>query len=399
MERIHSRVGCLTARYSCLQASYWVVNCALYGFAAVYLQAGGFSAGEVGVVLALATLLSGVLQPVAAAFADRTGRISIRSLLAVLAVLGAAPLALLYGLDAGKQATAALFLLGALLIDLIQPLMNALSVYYAERGAALNFSIGRSAGSLGFAAASAMLGWLIAREGSDAMLLCCLAAYALFFLLALGFPVLGRTSSPEEPGGGCRETACSLPQFFRRYRRFCLSLTGILFLACFHLMTEHYLYQMMLRAGGTERDMGLNLSMSTLLEMAAILAFSRFGPRMRTDVWLKVSAAAFLAKAVCFAAASSVWMLHGAQLFQAASFGIYAPASVRYAKERVAPADMVKGQAMVAAFYTLGGSLGNFLGGQLIDRWGVGVMLAAGTAAAAAGAAILFLTVQKEEQR
>lgn len=383
--------GWLTVRYAALQASYWVINCAMFGFAAVYLEDRGFGAGTVGVILALATIFSGLLQPTVAAFADRTRRVSLQVMLAILAAVGALSLFLLRGMHDGSSGVGVFFLLGALIIDLIQPLMNALSVYYVERGVGLNFSIGRGVGSLGFATASAFLGWLIARSGGNAMLVTCLIAYAVFIVLSLTFPVLRQEaeSAEEMP----LQRTSSLLEFFRRYEAFCISLIGVFFLACFHLMTEHYLYQMMLRVGGTEQDMGFNLSMSTLVEVPAIMLFSRLGPRAKTETWLKISAASFLLKAICFAAAPSVWMLHLAQIFQATSFGIYAPASVRYATEQIAREDMVKGQAIVAAFYTFGGSLGNFLGGQLIERWGTASMLWTGVVSAAVGAVIVWLTV------
>ena len=391
MDEKHLSGGRLTARYAVLQASYWVINCAMFGFAAVYLEDRGFGAGTVGVILALATIFSGLLQPWVAAVADRAKRVSLQTLLVALAVLGALPLVLMRCLHQDGQMVGVLFLLGALVIDLIQPLMNALSVYYVERGVGLNFSIGRGVGSLGFASASAFLGWLIARRGGNAMLVTCLIAYAVLILMVLTFPVLRRTASAasEEP----LQRSSTLLEFFRRYRRFCLSLVGIFFLACFHLMTEHYLYQMMLRVGGTEQDMGFNLSMATLVEVPAIMLFSKLGPKAKTEIWLRLSAVSFLLKALCFALAPTVWLLHLAQIFQATSFGIYAPASVRYATEQIAREDMVKGQAVVAAFYTFGGSLGNFLGGQLIEFQGTASMLWTGVVSAAMGAVIVWLTV------
>ena len=392
-------VRTLTPPYAGLQAAYWVVNCTLFAFASVFLQANGLRPALIGVILALATALSGLLQPVVASFADRSKRVSLRTIVAAGGLLCMLCLAALSAAPAGSLLLAVFFLLAALLNDLTQPMMNALSVFCSDRGRRINFSFARSMGSVGFAVASAGLGRLAAARGANAMLTVCIAACAAFTLLAVSFPAL-RGVAPIRTDGAAPQEASTLPQFFRKYRAFCLSLTGVFCFTCFHLMTEHYLYQMFEYVGGGESDLGLNLSLSTLIEIPAIMLFSRFGRRARTETWLHVVGLSFLCKAICFAAARSVWMLHIGQIFQATSFGIYVPASVLYAQERIAPEDMVKGQAMIAAVYTLGGSLGNLLGGQLIDFSGVPAMLTAGLLFAAAGAVILLLTVrpQKEKQ-
>ena len=81
-------------------------------------------------------------------------------------------------------------------------------------------------------------------------------------------------------------------------------------------------------------------------------------------------------------------------MFQLTAFGLYAPASVLYAREQVAPEDMVKGQGVLAAAFAFGNCLGNFLGGQIIERWGTVAMLRTGAAFAVIGTVIVFLTVK-----
>ena len=57
---------------------------------------------------------------------------------------------------------------------------------------------------------------------------------------------------------------------------------------------------------------------------------------------------------------------------------------------------MVKGQAFIAAAYSLGCSGGNFIGGQLLNI-SVDTMLLSGVAMAALGSLILFFTVNKSD--
>ena len=57
----------------------------------------------------------------------------------------------------------------------------------------------------------------------------------------------------------------------------------------------------------------------------------------------------------------------------------------------------MKGQAFITASYTLGCAMCNFTGGQLLEFFSLTAMLCAGVVMAAAGTAILFLTVGKKD--
>lgn len=387
-----NKFRCLTARYACLHASYWFFYCCLYGFAAVFLEAEGFLPSEVGIVLALSAILSGLLSPVVASFLDRAKKIRLQTILAFLAAVCAVSLFALYGLDGHKRMIAVLFFLAASVAELLQSLVSSLSVYYVERGIPVNFGVGRGFGSVGYAVASVFLGWLIVREGENAMLLTASSACIIFLLLAISFPtaqnpvVQKPDAVPQEP--------CSLLQFFRRYRTYCLSLVGFFFLLCYHLMTENYMIHTIHRLGGDESDLGFSLMLSTILEVPLALLFSRLSSKAGTATWLRISAASFLLRSIGYLLAPSVRLFQAVQVFQLTAFGLYAPASVLYAREQVAPEDMVKGQGVLAAAFAFGNCLGNFLGGQIIERWGTVAMLRTGAAFAVIGTVIVFLTVK-----
>ena len=63
----------LTFRYSLHQMAYWAAVAGVVSFASAYLLAKGFTAGQVGVLLAVGNLLSCTAQPLLAARADRSG--------------------------------------------------------------------------------------------------------------------------------------------------------------------------------------------------------------------------------------------------------------------------------------------------------------------------------------
>ena len=80
------------------------------------------------------------------------------------------------------------------------------------------------------------------------------------------------------------------------------------------------------------------------------------------------------------------------------SYAFLSPIQVYYANEKVAPQDMVKGQAFITASYTLGCATGNFIGGQLMQHFGISAILTSGVAMAAAGTLVLLLTVERKDR-
>lgn len=185
--------------------------------------------------------------------------------------------------------------------------------------------------------------------------------------------------------------------FFSRYRWYCASLLGVALLAMFHAMTENYLIETVKPLGGDSGSVGVALFIATLIEMPVLVWFDQVRRRIADTRLLKIAGISFLVKAVLFLLAGSVAEIYLLQLLQATSYAFLSPTQLYYANQRVAPADMVKGQACITASYALGCALGNFTGGQLLHFFSLRVMLSAGVVIAAAGTLILLLTVDHRD--
>ena len=77
----------LTLRYSVTQFTYWAASSGAAAFATTYLLDKGVPAGAVGLMLALAGLISCLTQPILAAFADRAEHFLLTKMLGVDAIL------------------------------------------------------------------------------------------------------------------------------------------------------------------------------------------------------------------------------------------------------------------------------------------------------------------------
>lgn len=383
----------LTFRYALQQ----MVHCATYAgamtFASAYLMAKGFTAAHVGVLLAAGNLLSCAAQPLLAARVDRVGSQVVPRYIAGMCLVSLLSFMSLLFLPGGQVPFALMYLVGIFAYDAMTPLTNALCVAWRKAGFEMNYGFGRGMGSFAYSLLALVIGQVIAQWGEDWMVIIVMILMGLDMGVTLSFPKI-----EKDVKAAAENLCCSLGVFFRRYKWYCLSLVGVMLLASFHIMVENYLIKVMERLGGDSGHVGVAMFMATAVATVTMVFFDRIRGRAGNSRLLKLAGLFYTLKAVLFLIATSVEMICAAQLLQAVTYAFLSPTQMYYANQRIAPQDMVKGQAFITAAYTLGCALGNFTGGQLVEAWGVQVMLMAGIGIALAGTAILFFTVDHKDQ-
>ena len=382
----------LTGRYCATQFTFWAASSGAASFATTFLLGRGVSSALVGTLLAAAGLLSCATQPVLASLADRSRKSVLPSMLIEISTLCGLCFAvqLIPGLP--LQAAALFYIAGIWCSDSMVPLLNALSVSYTQAGYPIDYGVGRGIGSVGTALSSLALGYIIAQLGTVWMILFILFFRAINMVIVAGYPKIEKLGSTEAE----KAESCSIWEFFARYRWYCASLLGILFLGMFHAMTENYLIAIMERLGGNSSHVGTALFISAMAGFPVIFGINAVRKYLRDTQLLKIAAVSFLIKAVLFYFAPNITTVYLLQLLQMTSYAFLAPAQVYYANGKIRQTDMVKGQAFITAAYALGCSCGNFAGGQLLPL-GVNAMLAAGILMALAGTVVIFLTVNQDD--
>lgn len=381
----------LTLRYGVTQFAHWAASSGAAAFATTYLLTKNVPAGTVGLLLALAGLLSCLTQPLLAALADRAKRCILPQMLLAMSLLCCVCFAAqcIPGLPLAPLAI--LYAAGIWCSDAMQPLLSALSVACNDAGYRVNFGAARGVGAAASALSTLVVGFIIARLGLWWMLAFLLVARVICAVSLCTYPRL------QKPRTAHTDASCSVGQFFARYPRYCVSLLGVAFLGMFHCMTENYLVAIVAPLGGDSSTVGTALFISSMAAGPVIFFFSRIRGVLRDSAILKLAGVSFLVKAVGFLLARSLGAIYALELLQITSYALLAPAQVSYASSMVRAADMVKGQAFITAFYALGCAAGNFAGGQLLG-YGVRAILLAGIAMAAAGTLILFCTVRSSQK-
>ena len=387
----------LMIQYCILQGSYWASFCVIYAFATVFLLSRGFESSMIGVIIAAGNILGVVLQPMVASIADRSEKISLHKLTAMLSVIMILLLVLLYFVPNGLLAVAVLFLLTDTFLQVIQPLINSVSVYYVNQGVSVDFGAARGIGSLSYAAASYILGIVVEKFGTRSILMAGILVALVLLVTVLSMPVLSSSAASRLGEKEPEQNDAGLIVFAGRYKNFMLTLAGITLLFTFHNMNNAYLIKVIENVGGTSADMGRMLSIAAVTELPVMFLFSRISKHFKSSTLLMVSSAFFAIRAAGFMLAGNVMTMYLAAMLQIGSFALYIPSSVYYVNETMLDQDKFKGQAVMTATNTLGGVFGSLFGGFLIDNAGVGTMNTVCFAMAAAGAVLVFLFAGRHE--
>lgn len=379
----------LTVRYGIINGAYWMAYAAISAYVSLYLLEMGFSSGTIGVLIALSGLLSALLQPLAASYADRENSPPLKAI-----TLSVALLQLLCGLGLlvfHKNKVASLLLYGSCLalLQLLTPLVNGLAVTSINCGCRLNYGISKSTGSVTFALVCFILGRVTAVRGGQPVPWAILAFTGLFILAVLRYPAQRAPRAADAAKGADGLT------FFKKYPRFTGVLSGCILLYISHVFLNSFTLQIIRAKGGDSSHMGLSMALAALAELPTMLLFTRLLRRRSSGFYMKLTGFFFFIKAVGSWLAPNVTVYYLFQLTQIGAWALIAIASVYYVNAIMEPQDAVKGQAYYTAAYTLANVFGSLLGGRLIDTLGVNAMLFLGTLFATLGTAVNLVFAEK----
>lgn len=384
----------LTAPYAAIQGLYWMYFAAIMSFSGFYLLSGGFTNTQIGIIAALAGILSAFLQPVLAGYADQPQSPSLKKLIQLMYILQ-----LILGI--GLFFSHSLILTGLLygssiaLLQLLTPFINSLGMESINQGHALNFGLARGMGSVAYACICYVLGLITVKSGPFSIP----ASVTLLTLLTLGVLALfpfSRVSAVSSDTDVTNKKATSNPFiFFKKYKRFSLVLLGCIFIYLSHVLLNNFNFQIAQAKGGGSAEMGTASAIAAICELPTLFLFGYIIRKFRCDILIKIAGIFFTLKALCTLLAPGIPVFYGVQVFQMLGWGLMTAASVYYVNAIMEPEDVIKGQAYFTMAYTLGSVLASLLGGALIDVAGVHSMLLFATISAFIGALIVLFFAER----
>lgn len=389
----------LNVAYGAVQGTYWMYYAAIMSFSSVYLLGKNYTNTEIGVILAVASILAVIMQPLLADAADHSRRATLTDITGAAAVGLIIATASLYLFPSKSVVLSVVFILIGAWLASLQPLINSLAFYLGRSGYSVNFGITRSFGSVAYALFCAVLGSVVAVVGIKAIPASGIIVLALFFASLATTGKLYKKAAAEKSVADMGKKSesdsqkISLKEFVRRNKMFILFTVGIVLVFFQNSALNNYLMQIITAVGGTSSQLGHLFSFMALLELPGLFFFSRLRKLFSCEFMLKVASVAFVLKIFLVYMASSVAFIYVAFLLQLISFPIFLSASVHLVDEVMEKGEAVKGQSFITGMITLSGVFASLLGGIVLDVSGAHLLLFISTVLCVAGTVIVFASV------
>ncbi|HAZ1197605.1 TPA: MFS transporter [Enterococcus faecium] len=373
--------------YTSLQFLYWMMFCSVYGFATLFLIYFKIDPAKIGGILALVNIVSTVLQPFISQVIIKKRKIPLITVLKTMtAGLGVILLAgvLLPNLPIIT------YILGGILVVSMQSFLNALAFEYSNTGYRINFGFSRAGGSFSYAVTSFLLGQLLAIYSAAILPILVIVEAVVFFVILHLLPdvknqeVFPMTKEQDRP-----------VSLRKKYPFLILLFLGFSFLFTFHTMINSFLAQIFENIHGGSKEVGIALMIAALCELPGMIFFEQLVKKKSSKFWLSIASISFAVRGFMMLLAGSILMMEMTHLLQAFSFALFIPASAYLFNQFLADDDRVFGQTMIIIATTLGGVIGNVLGGSLLQHFGVWEMLIFGTSFAVLGALLTILGIRK----
>ncbi|MCC6206916.1 MAG: MFS transporter [Gammaproteobacteria bacterium] len=357
---------------------YFAALGALLPYWGIYLKSLGFSAGDIGELLALLMATKIVAPNVWGWIADHTGRrmavVRGASLLAVIAFCGVFFVQSFWWM-AGVMVLFSFFWNAAL------PQFEAVTMSRLG-GDAHRYSSIRLWGSIGFIAAVAALGPLLGRYDAGLLPWVLVALYAAIWISTL--LVSDQNAEPTH------HERVRLWEVLRRPH------VAMLLLVCFLMQASHGpyygFYSIYLEEHGYARWLiGQLWALGVIAEVAVFMLMHRWLPRFGARRLLLASLALTVLRWLLIAYfVDSLAVLVFAQTLHAASFGVYHAVAITLIHKFFTGRHQGRGQALYCSLsFGAGGAAGSLYAGYLWGAAGGGATAAFLTAAALAAAALL----------
>ena len=231
----------LTFDYAGIQMSYSMMYAGIGAFISVFLLANNFTNTEIGLVMSAANLMTVLLQPSVADFADRTKRFFLTDLILFIGAAVGIFTAFLFFLHGRSIVLFVFYVLAMGVHGFLQPLVNSLLFKVEAAGYRLNFGLCRAMGSVGYAAVTAVLGSLVEKFGVSAIPgateVSPLILIIMVLLMSRHYKQALTSSEAKDEALARTETAredISLTAFIRNNIPFVILNVGVIFLF-FHL--------------------------------------------------------------------------------------------------------------------------------------------------------------------
>ena len=396
--------GFWTFRYTLLNVVYFVAFCTIHALAAVYLLANGFNNTEVGILLAVANILSAVFQPIIAGIIDKPGALTNRRFILISVLIILAGSAILMFIPAYKPVVFVVYVIIYMIQFAYQPVMTALCFEYQKAGCSIFYGLARGLGSASFAVTAFFIGGIVEKTGVQILLIINMVTMLVSAIIIYTFkkpaaPEEGATVGDINKNAPAEKANNNFIDFARAYPAFMWFLVGTICFFFAHDMINDFMIQIIRSLGGGETELGYANFLQAILELPVMAMIGLILKRITSDKLLILSGVAFFVKILLLIFATNMVLMYTSQSFQLFAYAVFIPAAAYYVSSHMSELDQVKGQAFVTSAITVGGVFSNLISGVILDNLGIKQMLITGTVVCGIGVVIVFFAFAKKQAK
>ena len=383
-------VSRLQIKYTMLNLIFWIMCCAMYGYATIFLQARGLASGQIGLVKGGSSVLMIFLSPYLSSSVLKIPGLGLRKMTGSMMLLVLGLSGVLYLKNLPLLLLMALHMLINFVILAMMPLISNMGMAYMQAGEKVNYGVARGMGSLAYAVSAALFGYLTERAGADIVLYACSAAALLGLLLLWNMselPVKSREEAGKNRG-----------QYFAvigKYKSFLGILAGFALAFAATTALETYLIHIVNHLGGGDFFFGIGIFTAAASEGIMMALTPSLLRRFKSIQLLGISAVSFVIRNFLICLAPNLGILMAAELLQGASYGLLIAVIAYYVAERLERDDQILGHTSVTIFINgIGATFGNVAGGLVQEHFGLGAMYGAVCIWTAAGSLVVLALVK-----
>ena len=260
----------------------------------------------------------------------------------------------------------------------VYTIIDSWTIQIAVKKPWLNYGITRGIGSLGYAVTAVVLGAMLDRYGYGLMF----PVHFILILFFVGFCFyVGRHNRSPKGLPSIEQKKIETPKMtLRGSARFVWFVISslLVFIGCRALMTFYPI--LLVQLGGNNSDLGISYFVAAASEVPILFLANRLMKRFRDTALIATSMFFFIVRIALTIYVTSIPGLILLQATEGLSYGLFLCASTYYVI-RISPVGLSSTFLTIASscYAGVGGIIGSFVGGLIIDLYGMYAMLWVGT--------------------
>ena len=376
----------LQMKYNSIQFLYWITNCSIFGYVAIFLQYKGLTNTEIGVVTAMGSIMMLLLSSGISNLPNKFEKLTPHNVILGIYAIVFAAFSALYFLALPKAIVMVLYISLLFLVTCVVPFLSQFAMDYVKMGADLNFGLARGLGSFSYAASAFIMGYLVEWWEPSVIYIVFTVSTVLFILNLLILPHSTikneTTEKPANPFG-----------LITKYKKFFLYLLGFGLAIAGATSLSTYLINIVKNLGGDSSFYGIAVFFMAASETPIMTMTYRLKKRFGSEKLIVFALIMYIFRNFTICLAPNLIILLVGMIFQGVSYGLIFATFTYYCSDVLAESDQMAGQTLITMMCNgFGFCLGNFLGGLLQDTLGLTSMLIFAMIVTLAGALIGVFT-------